>query len=614
MDNKEEVVFANFNNSKEVLDLAKKMIFYFFTINSEGILGVNKETCGVLGGNNHGWFSIIPDNEIMSFLRRILPRSQMKSFYGIGDCDDRRNHAIESLKTAVKVHLMRLGVKNPYVIQDRYMLFATIPDTNSGLHETDCDLYNVWDPDRKYNPTINGNNVFGIRANKNDGSYKTLILFNSLKDALKFRDRIKVFYYLVNCKTKLDIEYFDLNDSYKPNAFFTDDFGFADGSGLENGVKIELIDSTPEYHFQKSENFSIITANNTFELTNDVFRYSGFGSKYCPGKLLNKIIEETEFDFTNVVVEKDNTGRFLHLINFNQARADDLHLYESITDFFMGVYYFNTLAEERSKFVAVDIWDLAVKLCEYAEHYGFYYPFFTELEYLNIGIAYQCIEKFVNNSKNLKIITVRFDNCERIIVSDIMGGRYSPIELQVFDNFIDDPVNIWDSDSDSIDPTDKIFEKKAVRLQGTYLKNTFGKKIDKNNKETYGLIGVIITDIDSESIHELDKSFIDFLNEKLVYVHTDGSVSKPFENGQPVCPVSDFSFFDNILFVNTNESDDEEDYETTFRYVYDNIIQGIYFNKVIGEFRDVKNVNFEVTKVYRPFELLPVSKLYGRYL
>lgn len=614
MDNKEEVVFADFNNSKEVLDLAKKLIFYFFTINSEGILSVNKETCGVLGGNKHGWFSIIPDDEIMSFLRRILPRSQMKSFYGIGDSDDRRNHVIESLKTAVKVHLMRLGVKNPYVIQDRYMLFATIPDTNSGLHETDCDLYNVWDSDLKYNPTINGNNVFGIRANKNDGSYSTLILFNSLKNALKFRDRINVFYYLVNCKTKLDIEYFDLNESYKPNAFFTDDFGIADGDGLVNGVKIELIDSTSDYHFQKSENFSIITVNNTFELTNDVFRYSSFGSKYCPGKLMNKIIKETEFDFTNVVVEQDNTGQFLYLINFNQAKADDLHHYEPITDFFMVVYYFNTLGEERSKFVAIDIWDLAVKLSEYVEYYDFTWPELSKLEYVNIGIAYQCIERFVNNSKNLKIITVKFYNHERIVVSDVMGGRYSPTELQVFDNFNDDPVNIWDSDTGSIDTTDKIFEKKAVKLQGVYLKNTFGKKIDKYNKEIYGLINVIITDIDSESIHELDKSLIDFLNENSVYIHTDGSVSKPFENGKPVCPVSDFSFFDRILFTNTNESDDEEDFETTFSYGYDNIIQGICSNKIIGEFIEVKNVNYEVTKVYQPFELLPVNKLHGGYI
>lgn len=614
MDNKEEVVFANFNNSKEVLDLAKKMIFYFFTINSEGILSVNKETCGVLGGNNHGWFSIIPDNEIMSFLRRILPRSQMKSFYGIGDCDDRRNHAIESLKTAVKVHLMRLGVKNPYVIQDRYMLFATIPDTNSGLHETDCDLYNVWDSDLKYNPTINGNNVFGIRVNKNDGSYSTLILFNSLKNALKFRDRINVFYYLVNCKTKLDIEYFDLNDSYRPNAFFTDDFGFVDGDGLENGVKIELVDSTPDYHFQKSENFSIITVNNTFELTNDVFQYSSFGSEYRPSKLLNKIIEETEFDFTNVVVEQDNTGRFLYLINFNQAKADDLHHYDLVTDYFMAMYYFNTLCEERSKFIAVDIWDLAVKLYEYVEYYDFIFSELSKLEYVNTGIAYQCIERYVNNSKNLKIITVKFDNHERIVVSDVMGGRYSPTELQVFDNSLDDPVNIWDSDTGSIDTTDKIFEKKAVKLQNVYLKNTFGKKIDKYNKEIYGLISVIITDIDSESIHELDKSLIDFLNEKLVYIHTDGSVSKPFENGKPVCTVSDFSFFDYILFTNTNESDDEEDFETDFRNGYENIVQGIYSNKVIGEFVEFKNVNYEVTKVYQPFELLPVNKLYGGYI
>jgi hypothetical protein len=614
MDNKEEVVFANFNNNKEVLDLAKKLIFYFFTINSEGILSVNKETCSIFGSNKHGWFSILPDDEIMVFLRRILPRSQMDSFYGIGDCDDRRNHVIESLKTAIKVHLMRLGVKNPYVIQDRYMLFITIPDTNSGLHETGCDIYNVWDPDLKYNPTINSNNVFGIRANKIDGSYETLLLFNSLKDALKFRDRIKVFYYLVNCKTKLDVEYFDLNNSYKPNAFFTDGFGIVDGEGLENGVKIELIDSTPDYHFQKSENFSIITVNNTFELTNDVFQYSSFGSKCRPSKLLNKIIEETEFDFTNVVVEQDNTGRFLYLINFNQAKADDLHHYEPITDFFMAVYYFNTLGEDRTKFVAIDIWDLAVKLSEYVEYYDFIFPELSKLEYVNIGIAYQCIERFVNNSNNLKIITVKFDDHERIVVSDVMGGRYSPIELQVFDNFSDEPVNIWDSEISNIDPTDKIFEKKAVKLQGVYLKNTFGKKIDKNSKETYGLIRVIITDIDSESIHELDKSLIDFLNENSVYIHTDGSVSKPFENGKPVCPVSDFSFFDYILFTNTNDSDDEEDFETDFGYGYDNIIHGICSNRVIGEFVEVKNVNYEVTKVYRPFELLPVNKLHGGYI
>lgn len=604
MGTNKERSFVNTNGEKEMMNLAKKFIFEFFIINDEGILiprpvpHISFYTSVVF---HNRWFSIISDLEFRKFLLSALPCKPTGELNEIYDDENLLNQTIEVLKKSLDKQLVKLGVKNPYIISNDYSLIVTIPDTSNELTER----IPSYSDKGFYKPVPDKGNVFGVRVGNKFIKYRSLILFNSFSDAKKFHDQVKTFYHLVNSNAELSIEYFDLNNYYKPMVIFNNQFGFSNDQSLKDGVNIEIDNSISEYYFQDNKIFSIVTTNYSLEFMNDVFHYSSFGSEYYPGKLLTKIIKETKFDFTNVKVEQDSNGVWLYLIRFKNEIDDNIDFNIDIEiDDFMDVYYFNTLAKNRTKFIAVDIWDLAKKYYEYVVQYSDLCVYISEPKYFNIGVVYYYLEEYLNRSKNLRIIKNYSDGYKQLVVSDVMGGMHFPVELQVFDN---DDSNILISNVDTFDPEDKLFEEKAVFLHNTYRKNKFMKIrndqciIDpaiNDGEYFYTHAMAVIVGVDEISMWKLSKSFIERLNEELVLVLADGTLTKPFKDGSPLCLFFEFR-------LSSIRPSDDLVYISSDRNAY--ITEG---SKVMFVDRISRDRELKLTKVYRPEDLPRSDRLY----
>lgn len=615
----EDIISLDRYRTSLISILADRFIYRFFTMGGLGILSPRKhpeppkDNLGILGFREQyneteysceldmpyhcGWFTVIPITMLRSFLVSCLSENDFTSF-----CEYQyRKELTESasvLYMGLVMQLDRLGVKNPYITGKDYLLIATIPIENSNVeenfpHDEICKIYK---------PKLNGNNVFGISANKKlEGKYSSLILFNNLSDVVDFCKQLNAFYYLVNCNNVLNVEYFNLNNYYKPLVYSTNKFSFSDDKYLENGVNIDLTNTVQEYHFQKDENISIITANYSLDFMNDVFHYSSFGQSYYPGKLLSKIIKETGFDFTNVVVERDCTGQLLFLIDFkNGCKLDTGNIIDQETDYFISNYY-RAISDKSEGFVAIDIWDLAKKYYEYIK-FKSDRDELNDFDYFNIGNAYCYLEKYISNSVRFKIVNI---GCKQIVASNFLCGTYMPVELQAF-QYQDYKTSIISSNLIGLKPDNEkfkeIFKVKSVRLVNVYRKNTFFESCsygeDGESKHTfYTNAGVVIIGVDKTQIHELDKKLIEELNDEMVYVRSDGTVMQPFENGKLQCPVSDF-YLDHCA-----------------EHEFDDLVGGINYRRyhrmmfINGTFGD-QFESLKLTKICNTEDLITVEELY----
>lgn len=611
-----DVTSIDFSNLSQTSRLANKFILKFFTIDDSGILSPTKHYETMPGCFQSeelyrcGWFSVIPISLLRSFLISCLPEEKRFSRNYFSDREKSKEY-VSGLYVGLLSQLKRLGIKNPYIAGEDYLLISTVPVEKSDIEENfpHGEIRGI------YKPKLNGGNVFGISVDKKlDGKYSSLILFNNLADAVDFRNRLNAFYNLANCNNVLNVEYYNLNDYYKPLVYSTNKFSFSDRTYLENGINIDIVNEVQEYHFQKDENISVITADYSLDFMNDVFHYSSFGQEYYPGKLLTKIINETEFDFTNVVVERDKTGRLLYLINFKNGRELNIDVVaDQGTDHFISIYY-NAITAYGSKFIAVDIWDLAKKYYEFIKFNRDTFNHFIELDYFNIGIAYYYLERYINKSVSLKIIRI---NGKQIVASSIVGGKHIPVELQAFQDQ-DDTTSIIGPNLVGLEPDHKFIEEvskmKAVRLNNVYLKNTFFKvyneskntffeEYNESKNAFYINTGVAIIGIDKTQIHELDEIIIERLNRETVYVRSDGTLMPPFENGKLTCPTTDL-YFNHFIKFNPFIQSRFDSFINNIHYR--RLSRLLYLGSVIGDdFESLK-----LTKIYRPEDLITMEELY----
>ena len=188
MGTNKERSFVNTNGEKEMMNLAKKFIFEFFIINDEGILiprpvpHISFYTSVVF---HNRWFSIISDLEFRKFLLSALPCKPTGELNEIYDDENLLNQTIEALKKSLDKQLVKLGVKNPYIISNDYSLIVTIPDTSNELTER----IPSYSDKGFYKPVPDKGNVFGVRVGNKFIKYRSLILFNSFSDAKKFHDQ-----------------------------------------------------------------------------------------------------------------------------------------------------------------------------------------------------------------------------------------------------------------------------------------------------------------------------------------------------------------------------------------------------------------------------------------
>lgn len=553
-----------------------------FTIDENKVLHPTKEF-DICEGFICRPYMVLESSVVENYIKRNYPEDKIDTLLEIVN----KSIPFVGFINKVMMKLEQLRIKNTYSDNTYGIMIALDPKDLNDNPPPIADNY----PDLVYIPGVNREHVYLVKSKEGNESF--VPSFPYVSYAYGFMLKLKQFYKELGYDKEFTIEHLNLYKINNPNALCLGSCHLIPDSLFEYGTPLGIPGLFETYRYVKTDELEMVILRKNHKLINEIFQYrlegeSNFNKLVGPSefsKIVNKIKEEVDFDFIDAELHSERNEEYIFFVNYYNGpfiKEVGRRCIDLVLDKFMDDYYFDKLTNDRSQFVAVDIWDLAEKLLEFVVNQDHYRE---SMSGITIGTAYNCINEYIRKSKHLEIITKFLGGFKRLVMCSHMGGKYLPVELQTFETGNEFHKNILTPNPEEYEKHKDSYEKQAIILDRVYLKDTLMKLTGQDGIVRYvpAMVGYVSDDTDF--VFNFDEKYTEAMNEQMVYLCSDGTIGKAFTDGTPTGRV--FS----VPLKTLKENHEEVHYH--FMGSSANVSIGIY----------PSYVDFSLTKIYTSEEL-----------
>lgn len=515
-------MFGEFKPSNDIQSQLVEDVFRdLFTIDENNVLHPTEEFHNCEGCIGHPYL-VFESSVVKNYIQRNYPEN--KSGMLLEFIDDPVFSFI-NFGNKIRLKLAERQVKNPYSDNIAGIVIALDPKDINDNSTPILDDH----PDLVYRPDTNRDHVYLVKSKEASESYA--LSFADVSYAYRFMVKLKQFYKELGYDKEFFIEHLNLYKINNPKVLSIGLCYLVPNSLFEYSTHLDISSLFETYHYFKTDELEMVIIRKNSKQVHDVLQYRLYGESDF-NAIVNKVKEEVDFDFKGAYFHETFNDEYIFFTQYRDLFRKEVgqKCIDLVLDKFMDDYYFDKLANDRSRFVAVDIWDLAEKLLEFVvnqDHYRESMPGIT------IGTAYSCINEYIRKSKHLEIITKFLGGFKRLVMCSHMGGKYLPVELQTFETGNEFHKNILTPNPEEYEKHKDSYAKQAIILDRVYLKDTLMKLTGQDGIVRYvpAMVGYVSDDTDF--VFNFDEKYTEAMNEQMVYLCSDGTVGKAFTDGTP---------------------------------------------------------------------------------